>query len=466
MPTHRLTWGAVFLLSACGGSGTLMRFDQPQPQQISIDFDNGESVKPKFSSGGVVTASIDPDSDVTQIIQAASDSAIADTAVAFPPGSLAIATDITVQVGSDSLTEALSLELPLSAGNSVVSGGTPVQIDASNVADLKQPFVLALAIPAAPGLVGDSTDRLAIMYQVKKDNGTRLEAGIVPRSQLNLENGKILFPSQYFGWFRAVYLTNVETQTLVADSTAKAYIGLKLVQDAASLPACAQTDIGVTVYVASEKTFRTCAATGWVAIDLKGAKGATGAAGAAGANGAPGAAGATGPAGAFLVKSAGGTVIGTLISLADWGQLLVRLSNGHDLGLYTSGSYLYLGQKDISPSMYVSTLNKTFAVSCSYKLPDCGGNCLLIGGGTPNMTYLGAAGQLVANPSDASIMYTDSGFMSSAWIPEIGQCRNHSVNDPAPPYSGFTSIYSITTSVASPATLSFPFTGPLRIESN
>src|SRR5690606_12789907 len=151
-------------------------------------------------------------------------------------------------------------------------------------------------------VVADSTDRLAIMYQVKKDNGTRLEAGIVPRSELTIEDGKILFASKYFGWFRAVYLAKVEKKTIVADSVAKAYVGLKLIQDASSLPACAQTDVGITVYVASDKTFRTCTTSGWKTIDLKGPKGDAGAAGGAG------------QPSSFRVKDAAGKVLGTLVS--------------------------------------------------------------------------------------------------------------------------------------------------------
>src|SRR5690606_22483931 len=137
--------------------------------------------------------------------------------------------------------------------------------------------------------------------------------------------------SKYFGWFRAVYLAKVETKTLVADSVAKAYLGLKLIQDASSLPACTQTDIGITVYVASDKSFRTCTADGWKKIDLKGPKGDAGAAG------APGAAG---PPSSYVVKTATGATVGRLVSLLDLGSIVVEASNGHWLSLYTSGSYL------------------------------------------------------------------------------------------------------------------------------
>src|SRR5690606_32586899 len=128
MRRHYLGFGFVVITTACGGSGTLKRFDQPQPLNISIDFNEAEVVEPKVKAEGVVTATIDPDAKVTQLIQAAEDSAIADTAVPFPPGALTLSTDITIQAGSESLTKSLEEELPLSAGNSVVSGGVPVQI--------------------------------------------------------------------------------------------------------------------------------------------------------------------------------------------------------------------------------------------------------------------------------------------------------------------------------------------------
>lgn len=356
--------GLALALSACGGKGKLKRYDRAQP---NLQLPTGELAPVKADVDGVLTAGLDPNSTATQLIKASANSGIANTTIAFPPGAIAIAVDITIKAGSESFSSDLASELGLEGDSAVVGGSVPVQIDASQVVSLSSPFVLAMNLPAGAGLLDTNFDNLALMYQVKNEAEGRLESGIVPRDELTVKDGQALYSSYFFGWFRLVLLSSpLKDRKVVADSKAKANKGLMLLQSGTQLPACGATDVGVTVYLKAEGKFKTCTANGWEDISLTGPKGDTGAAGATGA---------TGPAGSYFVSDANGQELGDFLGFKDQ-SLVVAFSDGAFFSTTYGGTFAPICASYGCEVYYYDGMQSHYA-HCAYAEPNCAGPCYM-----------------------------------------------------------------------------------------
>ncbi len=161
---------------------------------------------------GRITATLSASALVTQEISA-SGAGLSGISVSFPPGSLAISTDINVQ-------EAVTIATPNTAAALGISGaitgvGASVAIQPSVVADPVNAFTVALQIPSASSLrlAGNSANLVAI-YKVNVYAKNKILDGVIPLSSLTVEGDKVKFSSRYFGAFQLAY-----TDTLVTAAT-------------------------------------------------------------------------------------------------------------------------------------------------------------------------------------------------------------------------------------------------------
>lgn len=424
-------------VAACEGSGELTRFDRTPAAQIAVQ--QGTLAETKHDQDGILTAGLVVDGTTTQIIRASKDSAIATTEVSFPPGSVAISVDITVKPGSTAFSQDLEAELGLGKGTSaVVGGGVPVEISASAVIQLGQAFVVAVDLPAAAGLVGLNLENVAVLYQVKKEAEGKLESGLLSAEDVTIRDGRVLFSSLHFGWFRAVLLDKpLQKKLVVAESKAKSVKGLMLVQSLVALPSCGTTDVGVTVYVKEETAFKTCTAAGWESINLtgpagqigaQGPQGTAGTAGPAGANGtngtngtngANGATGPTGPAGPPLkILDKNGAKVGDLVD-ADFTSYstpgyVIMLSNDALFRTSLNGNLQQVCRNgNCGPWVFASTFSSYYMYpECFYQSSDCSGACLS-GGPLPGFLYRSAGSTGLARYAGAAPL--TSVVFNSVW---------------------------------------------------
>ncbi len=277
--------GLSTAISACGSRNRTQRSLSPR---AGIFFPTGgTSATIKSDVNGVIVATLDPNSATAQVVKASASSNIKDVSIAFPPGALAIATDISLQEGESFSASSLTAAAGVADGTSITQAAAPVTVLSSQPIDLKVPMVIALSLPSGAGLASDALpiERMGVIYRVQvQATGERL-AGVVPAASLTIQGGRLLYPSNYFGWFQVTVFDKPIVESKQAD-TQSLYQALVTIFAGQTLPACGQADVGRTIYSQDQKTFLYCTATGWTPLDLKGPAGATGATGAAGAAGA------------------------------------------------------------------------------------------------------------------------------------------------------------------------------------
>lgn len=151
---------------------------------------------------GVVTASIAADSTGVQRIQVEKTS-LGGAAVEFPPGALAVTTDINIEEATSLATPGQASELGIS--QEFGQKGPAVLVSPSEPQDAVTPFTIAIPISSPTGLV-QNDDNLAVLYRVKSEATQTMSSGIIPRSQLTVVDRNVSFPTSRFGSYQAVYL--------------------------------------------------------------------------------------------------------------------------------------------------------------------------------------------------------------------------------------------------------------------
>lgn|GEM_PF-5337425 len=352
------------ILGGCGGKKRDQREGAIYP---FVQFPTGTSAPVKSTAGGVVTASLDPASNNTQLIGGAAGSAVEGVTVAFPPGSLGIAVDVSVRSGQTQSSEQIGSELGVSSTLKVTGSATPVVVTASSSIDLLQPMTLALPMPTVAGLAGeDYTSRIAVYYKVKKESAGELVAGLVPRKDLVINNGKVLHSTMHFGVFQTIITSEEVTAAIEVKATTPLQRYPMFLATGVPVPSCGQSDTGLLVYSEEESTFKVCGATGWTNLDLRGATGATGATGPTGATGATGAAGAD--AQALSVFNASGTKIGGFGGFTGSSGMIEKV-----LISFSSGAVGYFWLTD---GVYAGPICANgWCDTCRYTTTDCTGTC-------------------------------------------------------------------------------------------
>lgn len=153
------------------------------------------------SASGKVKAS---DSN-TQVLTAAPQSSIAGSQASFPPGTLAVDTNVTIAPGPSLANNAVATQLGL--GTTLASSGSAVAVTSSVPTDATQPFTLAIPLPDnGNSLALGNTDayaNLIIIYTVTTASGSVL-TGIILRDLINIVNGFANFSTLHFGTYQAV----------------------------------------------------------------------------------------------------------------------------------------------------------------------------------------------------------------------------------------------------------------------
>ena len=205
---------ALALLSGC--------FQTPFSTTASISASSGGAavLSTTTDSGGRTSGAYDPNAPYAQKLVAATGD-IAGTSVVLPPGSLSIATTISVESGASLAAGSAMSDLGLAASNAIAAAGAAVIIRPSENATLRQPMSLSIPLPAGYALTGLSLaddDKLAILAKVFDASG-ELKSKLIPRKDITIENGTARFATMAFGAFQTVVLNQAVTEAVEVKST-------------------------------------------------------------------------------------------------------------------------------------------------------------------------------------------------------------------------------------------------------
>lgn len=169
---------------------------------------------------GITTATLDATSSLRQQITV-TESELAGSSIEFPPGSLAVSADITIQASAPLATSGTAAELGV-AGNFVQTG--PAVLVTSSVAqDAIVPFTMTIPLQGTSSLriSADIRDEnLVVLYKVKGESDQQTVSGIIPRSSIIVRNDFAEFTASRFGSYQAVYLSQpVENPIEVVTAT-------------------------------------------------------------------------------------------------------------------------------------------------------------------------------------------------------------------------------------------------------
>ena len=186
----------VVSLSACNklvGKGTVTSATHGGTLQVSTTVDQ---------SSGKTFASLAANSTTTQVVEVPPTSPVAGTSLAIPPGTLGVATDVTIELAAPLVNPGNSAALGVDGGSTVV--GKAVSIQPTQPTDALKPFTVSLAVPSASGLnLADVNANLYVMYKVQNVQAGTVTLGLIPRSALTVNGGTLSFTVSFFGAFQA-----------------------------------------------------------------------------------------------------------------------------------------------------------------------------------------------------------------------------------------------------------------------
>lgn len=160
--------------------------------------------------GEAATGQVSADSTAIQLLPAAQNSIIAGATAEFPPGTIALATEITIQPGASIANSSVVSDLKLS--NLIAASAPPVTVSAALMQDTVQPFTVALPLPdeAALRLLADNSfEKLVVLYRVQSVADNMEKAGFVTRANLVIKDNMVRFQTRHFGTFQAIYTVEV-----------------------------------------------------------------------------------------------------------------------------------------------------------------------------------------------------------------------------------------------------------------
>jgi hypothetical protein len=367
--------GLVVLVAAVAGCKGADRSARTGLSRGIITLPSGKESTPTTQDENRTVVALDPNATEAQLIRPAANSALSGVVVAVKPGSLSIPTDLVLQQGQS--FDAASFLSELEISNQTVTGsGVPVSVTSTQPVDLAQPMVIAFPLPTAASLLAQTVDRarIALLYRIKVQTSGENLIGIVPGSQLSFVDDKVLYETKYFGWFQVVITGTPVQEAKLLQAKSVAGIALETVSKLVDLPSCGAADIGRTIYVLEESSFKYCASTGWTAIDLRGPKGD------AGAQGQPGTAGAAGQNGAdglsTKVYGSDNMPFGKLV-LDTLDNFLVRVVPPVSTTSYTAGfrqsDGKFVGSYGLNENLATGLDGK-----CFFTTPSCTGACYVV----------------------------------------------------------------------------------------
>jgi hypothetical protein len=158
-------------------------------------------------SNGVVTGTVSSTASTDQIMVASATSEIADSAVTFPPGALAVSTEIALgQAGdkSSAILAELGVTDGLPATAAVYAGpvsGTPPTIG--------EALTIQLPLPLDElSLADTTTSKLALVYVIYV--GGSWKGGMIPLTTANLEGAFVKQELPGLGYYQIVYMDSAK----------------------------------------------------------------------------------------------------------------------------------------------------------------------------------------------------------------------------------------------------------------
>lgn len=202
-----LAWTGLALAAVSGGcQKSVLESKVRDQRQDTIPGVSETKVRiSAIESNGRTKGAVAANAMYTQVLEAGSNTSISGSSAVFPPGSLAIDTEVSLSttsaIGNTATLERLEL------GTEVARSGAAVEILSSTPTDAAAPFTLAIPLPDGSGLnlSQDQWSNLSIVYFVKKvSQGSVGFTGIIPRSMVDVSSGYAKFTTTFFGTFQAI----------------------------------------------------------------------------------------------------------------------------------------------------------------------------------------------------------------------------------------------------------------------
>jgi hypothetical protein len=192
------------LLSGCLDGPTFMKskgtaeLNNPPYQPLTV-------VVPAREQDGGTTGAVSAASLDTQVVQAGENSEVAGASVSFPPGSIAIDTEITLSAGDEVILDAAAAA-SLDPGNQIVDEGVPVAVFSSVALDTTEDFTVSVPLPSGSSLsLQDGAMNLAVIYRVTKVSEGADFVGLIPADEIEVAGAFARVTTPHFGTFQAVY---------------------------------------------------------------------------------------------------------------------------------------------------------------------------------------------------------------------------------------------------------------------
>jgi hypothetical protein len=160
------------------------------------------------TEGGLATGTVFAGEEKTQVILAPEDSSVAGASAEFPPGSLAVDSQVSIGEGSAITDESLLQQLAIS--NNITDSGSSVLFASSQDIDSAQPMTLNIPLPAGSSLVDGDYPNLVVFYEIRKAGIGKKFKGVWIRKQLKIVGSFVKFTTKHFGTFQTAI-----TQSLI-----------------------------------------------------------------------------------------------------------------------------------------------------------------------------------------------------------------------------------------------------------
>lgn len=160
-------------------------------------------------ANGVVTGTISSSATTDQIMVSSANSEIADTAVTFPPGALAVSTELALGKASDKSVAVLG-ELGVTDG---LPAAAPVYVGPASGTPpaLGNPLTIQLPLPLDELELADTgTSKLVLVYVIYVNSVWK--AGMIPLTTENLEGTFVKQELPGLGYYQIVYLNSARGQ--------------------------------------------------------------------------------------------------------------------------------------------------------------------------------------------------------------------------------------------------------------
>lgn len=160
-------------------------------------------------ANGVVTGTISSSATTDQIMVASANSEVADTAVTFPPGALAVSTELALGKAGDKSVAVLT-ELGVSDG---LPAAAPVYVGPASGTPpvLGEALTIQLPLPLDDLELADTgTSKLVLVYVIYVNNSWK--AGMIPLTTENLEGTFVKQELPGLGYYQIVYLNSARGQ--------------------------------------------------------------------------------------------------------------------------------------------------------------------------------------------------------------------------------------------------------------